>query len=134
MKSILAALVACCAFAAHAQTIITITGASCNVAQTVCSLANDAGDTITFVNGTSGVSLVVTAISADLTTTTTTYTGQLTYTAPTTNTLYRVVNPWTATLTPPAVLTGERVMARSGSGRGGWAWHVHMGFDTLEID
>ena len=134
MKPLIAALAAGCALSANAQTVITITGASCNVAQTVCDLANDAGDDITFTyDGTGNVWLVVTSVNPDLTTSTTTYTGPIGYAAPTTNTLYRVVTPFAATLDPPAVLEGDRVRARSGSGRGGWAWHVHWDFDTLTI-
>jgi hypothetical protein len=96
---------------------------------------NDAGDTITFIyDRTNGqATLVVTSVSSDLEPTTVTYTGPLELGAATTSTNYLVLIPFTATLSPAATLTGNIKKTRSGSGRGGWAWHSHWEFQTLVI-
>ncbi|GEM_PF-6009677 len=135
MKTMIAVLLACCAFAANAQSVIGLGAGNCNVAQTVCNIANDAGDTITFVYNasTGGVTLVVTSVGPDLTPTTLTYAGLLQASAATTHTNFLIVTPFTATLTPTAVLSGNIRKTRSGSGRGGWAWHTHWDFQTLVI-
>lgn len=136
MKSILALFLACCGFAANAQTVIGLGAGNCNVAQTVCSVPNDAGDVITFVYQSSNgeVTLVVTSVSPDLTTSTITYSGLLQFSAsPTTKTNFLVITPFSATLSPSAVLSGNVRRTRSGSGRGGWAWHMHWEFQTLVI-
>ncbi len=135
MKTILALLLAFCGYAVNAQTIVGLSTGSCNAAETVCSVPNDSGDTITFVHNasTGSVSLVVTSVNPDLTTSTVTYAGQLLNGASTTSTNYLIVTPFTANLSPTATLTGNIRKTRSGSGRGGWAWHTHWDFQTLTI-
>ncbi len=135
MKTILALMLALFGLAVSAQTVVGLSTGSCNAAETVCSVPNDAGDTITFVynasNGT--VSLVVTSVNADLTTSTVTYSGLLQTGAPTSNSNYLIVTPFASTLSPTATLTGNIRKTRSGSGRGGWAWHTHWDFQTLTV-
>jgi hypothetical protein len=136
MKNIIALCLACSAFAAHAQTVIGLGAGNCNVAQTICSVPNDAGDTITFVYSSSdaAVTLVVTSVNPDdLATNTVTYYGLLETAAPTAATNFLVVTPFSATMSPSAVLSGNIRKTRSGSGRGGWAWHMHWEFQTLVI-
>jgi hypothetical protein len=135
VRTIVALFLACCSYAAHGETILGLGEGSCNVAQTTCSVPNDAGDTITFIyDRTNGqATLVVTSVSSDLEPTTVTYTGPLELGAATTSTNYLVLIPFTATLSPAATLTGNIRKTRSGSGRGGWAWHSHWEFQTLVI-
>ena len=135
MKNAIAMFLACCGFAANAQSVIGLGTGNCNVAQTVCSVPNDAGDTITFVynSSTGGATLVVTSVDPDLTTSTVTYSGLLQFSSSTTHTNYLVVTPFTSTMSPSAVLSGSIRKTRSGSGRGGWAWHTHWDFQTLVI-
>jgi hypothetical protein len=138
MKYIVALLLTCCGFAANAQTVIALAAGNCNVAQTVCSVPNDVPDaTITFVyNPSSGlVTLVVTLVGPDpdYATSTVEYTGYLQLDAPTTATNFLVVTPFSATLSPSALLSGNIRKTRSGSGRGGWTWHPHWDFQTLVI-
>lgn len=133
MKNLIGVLLACCAFAANAQSLVGLGTGSCNVAQTVCSVPNDAGDTITFVynQSTAEATLVVTSVAPDLTTSTVTYSGALQFGPPTAQTNYLIDIPFTSTLSPSAVLDGSYRKTRSGSGRGGWAWHGHWNFHTL---
>ena len=135
MKYVIGMLLACCGFAANAQSLIGLGTGSCNVAQTVCSVPNDAGDTVTFVyNPSTGAgTLVVTSIAPDLTTSTVTYSGLLQFSPPTAQTNYLIDTPFTSTLSPSAVLDGSYRKTRSGSGRGGWAWHNHWDFHTLVV-
>lgn len=49
------------------------------------------------------------------------------------DTNYRKVFDLEYTLAPTATLSGLKTMARSGSGRGGWAWHTHYEFSALTI-
>lgn len=135
MKTLIALFLACCGFAANAQSVIGLSAGNCNVAQTVCSIPNDAGDTITFVHNSSagGVTLVVTSVGSDLTTSTVTYSGPLQLSSSTTQTNFLIVTPFTVKMSPKAVLSGNVRKTRSGSGRGGWAWHTHWDFHRLVI-
>ena len=49
------------------------------------------------------------------------------------DTNYRKVFDLEYTLAPTATLSGLKTMARSGSGRGGWAWHTHFVFSALTL-
>jgi hypothetical protein len=136
MKYIIALFLACCGFAAHAQTMLALGAGTCNVAQTICSVPNNGGDTITFVyNSRNGeVILVVTSVDPDLTTNTVTYSGRLQLSGSTAGTNnFVVVTPFHASMSPDAMLTGNIRKTRSGSGRGGWTWHMHWEFQTLAI-
>jgi hypothetical protein len=135
IKYIIALFLGCYGFAASAQTVIALGAGECNVAHTTCNVPNDAADVITFVydsrNGE--VTLVVTTVSADLTTSTVTYSGLLEFSGSTTGTTFLTVTPFSATLSPNAEISGNIRKTRSGSGRGGWAWHMHWDFETLVI-
>jgi hypothetical protein len=135
MKYLIALLLACCGFAANAQTHIALSAGTCNVAQTICSVPNGAGDTITFVyNPRNGVvTVVVTSVDSDLTVSTVTYSGRLHLGASKTASNSVVVAPFDAALSPSAELSGNIRKTRSGSGRGGWTWHSHWEFQTLVV-
>jgi hypothetical protein len=135
MKYLIALLLACCGFAANAQTHIALAAGTCNVAQTICSVPNGAGDTITFVyNPRNGVvTVVVTSVDSDLTVSTVTYSGRLHLGASKTASNSVVVAPFDAALSPSAELSGNIRKTRSGSGRGGWTWHSHWEFQTLVV-
>ena len=137
MKTVIALFFTCCSFAVNAQSVIGLSAGNCKAAEAVCNIPNDAGDTITFVYNarTTGVTLVVTSVDSDLTPSTVTYSGQLHFSPPTTHTNTLIVTPFNATLhtTTTAVLSGNLRMTRSGSGRGGWAWHTHWDFDSVVI-
>jgi hypothetical protein len=135
VRTIVALFFACCSYAANGETVVGLGEGSCNVVQTICSVANDAGDAITFIYDATRaqVTLVVTSVSADLEPTTVTYTGPLQLGASTSSTNYLVLTPFTVPLSPAATLTGDIKKTRSGSGRGGWAWHNHWQFQTLVI-
>jgi hypothetical protein len=135
MKIILPLFLACCAFAANAQSVVGLSTGNCNVAETVCTIPNDAGDAITFVynSSTGGVTVVVTSVAPDLTATTVTYTGALQFGSAATHTNFLIVTPFTVAMSPTAVLSGNVRKTRSGSGRGGWSWHTHWDFQTLAI-
>jgi hypothetical protein len=136
MKYIIAVLLAGCGFAANAQTHIALGAGTCNVAETVCSVPNGAGDTMTFVyNPRNGaVTLVVTSVDGDLTTSTVTYSGRLHVGASKTAANFVTITPFSAAMSPSAALSGNIRKTRSGSGRGGWTWHSHWEFQTLAID
>ena len=134
MKNLVGLFLAGCALAANGQDVIALGAGNCNVAQTICSVPNNAGDTVTFVyNARDGsVTLVVTTVKPDLTTTTVTYRGLMRAGA-STNTNFVVVTPFSADLSPAAELHGNLRKTRSGSGRAGWTWHTHWEFQTLAI-
>jgi hypothetical protein len=125
----LAILFAVAARSAHAETVIGLSTGNCNTAQTVCTIPNDAGDTIVFTFDNLNVTLVIT----DAATASTTYTGVMQFGESTTRTNYLVVTPFTVELSPAATLSGNLRKTRSGSGRGGWAWHTHWDFQLLTI-
>jgi hypothetical protein len=116
------------AFCAQAQTVIDLTGSVCNVAQTVCSITSDPAHSITFTFAyNTPASTVTLTVDGQI------YTGTLVLETATVNTLYYRTYPFSSTLFPTAVLEGSRYYTRSGSGRGGWAWHSHWQFDTLTV-
>jgi hypothetical protein len=123
MKFLLAILLACCAPLAHAQTIINIAQQTCNVALTACVLIGDGGQVITLNPQT--VEMTVDGVPY-------TDAASATY-AQTENTLYRRSYDVTLTFTPIAQLGAVLWFSRSGSGRGGWAWHQHWTFLTLTV-
>jgi hypothetical protein len=140
MKSCFAHLVALAALTAslgaQAQTSIALTSTApspftaleplgCNVANTVCRYTDDA---------THALKIVVTLQPAfGVTVDATSYTVTQAVATTLVDTLYRRVVDLEYTLAPTATLSGLRTMARSGSGRGGWAWHTHYVFSALTI-
>lgn len=122
--------------AAAAQTTIALTAAApspfspleplgCNVANTVCRYTDAA---------THGMKVVVTlqpalAVTADGTN----YSVTQAVSTVLVDTNYRKVFDLEYTLMPTATLSGMKTMARSGSGRGGWAWHTHFDFTVLTV-
>lgn len=122
--------------AAQAQTTVALTTAApspftaleplgCNVANTVCRYTDAA---------THAMKIVVSPQSAlALTVDGTGYTVTQATSTVLVDTLYRKVSDLEYTLAPTATLSGTRTMARSGSGRGGWAWHTHYDFSLLTI-
>ncbi|MFG6485954.1 hypothetical protein ACG04R_04670 [Roseateles sp. BYS78W] len=134
LLTLLGGLVLCTA--AQAQTAIALTTAApspftaleplgCNVANTVCRYTDAA---------THAMKIVVAPQSAlFLTVDDTAYTVTQATSTVLVNTLYREVFDLEYTLAPTATLSGTKTMARSGSGRGGWAWHTHLDFSVLTI-
>lgn len=122
--------------AAQAQTTVALTTAApspftaleplgCNVANTVCRYTDAATHAMKIVVSPQSA-LVLTVDGAGYTVTQATSTVLV-------DTLYRKVSDLEYTLAPTATLSGTRTMARSGSGRGGWAWHTHYDFSLLTI-
>lgn len=125
-KKILAGLAFCLiGLTAQAQTIIGITGSTCNTAQTTCVLQGDGGQVILVDNP--GGPVVSMTIDGN------TYQGSVTSTVVTENTLYHKTVDYTATFVPTATMDYAHRLSRSGSGRGGWAWHSHWDFDTVTV-
>jgi hypothetical protein len=116
------------ALSAHAQTVINIVSQTCNVAQTACVLQGDGGQVIAL--DPASVTMVLNDVS---------YTGSVTSYVPIQScpprpfACYRVSYDVTMTFSPTAELTAVRSFTRSGSGRGGWAWHPHWLFETITV-
>ena len=97
----------------------------CNIANTVCRYTDDTTHAMRIVvalQPTFGVTVDGSA-----------YTVTQGVATALVNTNYRKVFDLEYTLAPTAVLSGLKTMARSGSGRGGWAWHTHFVFSTLTV-
>lgn len=121
---------------APAQTVVALTTAApspftaleplgCNVANTLCRYTDAA---------THAMKIVVAPQSAPLLTVDgTSYAVTQATSTVLVDTLYRRVFDLEYTLAPTATLSGMRTMARSGSGRGGWAWHTHLDFSVLTL-
>ncbi len=137
MKALLTLFCALAASAAApAQTTVALTSAApspftaleplgCNVANTVCRYTDAATHAMKIVV-TLQPAFGVTVDGAGYGVTQVTSTLLV-------DTLYRKVVDLEYTLAPTATLSGMRTMARSGSGRGGWAWHTHYDFSVLTI-
>lgn len=120
-----ALLLAVTAFAARAQAVITVIAQTCNVANTACVLQGDGGQVITIDPVSPGLApMVIDGTDYALTD----VQGVVV-----TSTLYRRVIDLTYTFSPTAVVEAEHILARSGSGRGGWAWHSHYLFLTVTV-
>lgn len=114
---------------AAAQTTTTITTQTCNVALSDCTMTDSAGDAIEVTGQwvySGPVTVYVTppggARVARAGTATRTLVSQSTY---------KIVDDLVITCTDGTTLSGTYTQTRSGSGRGGWAWHSHVMFDTL---
>lgn len=116
---------------AQAQTVVAINSQSCNVALSQCTLTDSSGDTLV-VQGQwvySGAVTVGVTTSAG---------PQLTRTCVAARTLvsrtnYKIIDDLTITCGDGSSLSGTYSATRSGSGRGGWAWHPHVSFETLTL-
>ena len=140
MKSSFAPLALLAALAvsagAQAQTAVALSTAApspftaleplgCNVANTLCRYTDAA---------THAMKVVVTLQPAfGVTVDATSYAATQAVSTLLVDTNYRKVVDLEYTLAPTATLSGLKTMARSGSGRGGWAWHTHFDFSALTI-
>jgi hypothetical protein len=109
---------------AQAQTVITVVGQLCNVAQTTCVLQGDGGQAVVLDIGTSVVTMTIDGVP---------YSGTTTSYVQTQSTNYYRSYDVTMTFVPTATLEAVSFYTRSGSGRGGWAWHKHWDFNTITI-
>ena len=142
MKYLLALITMLLTLSAQAGEIINLGATLCTTysSGTICNnIPNDSNDTIVFTLDRLGnVTLVDTSIDINMVATTTTYLGIIVYSAPTVNTNYNKVYPFTVPLTTSsgatATLTGTYSLSRSGSGRGGWSWHYFWSFSQLVIN
>jgi|SRR6266850_5789500 len=122
-KKILAGLAFCLiGLGAQAQTVITVVSQTCNVANTTCVLQGDGGQVIN-VNP-QAATMDIDGVP---------YTGSITSFVTVSATNYRRVSDVTFTFTPTAELDAVYILARSGSGRGGWAWHPHWVFNSITV-
>lgn len=126
MKKLFSLIALClCAFGVHAQAVITVVAQTCNVANTACVLQGDGGQVITIDAVSPGLApMVIDGTDYALTD----VQGVVV-----TSTLYRRVIDLTYTFSPTVVVEAEHILARSGSGRGGWAWHSHYLFLTVTV-
>lgn len=101
---------------------ITIVSQSCNVANTSCALVGDGGQQIS-----------INPQSAAMTIDGKAYTGAITSSVLIERTNYRVTSELTYTFTPTATADAMHILARSGSGRGGYQWHAHYLFTSVTV-
>jgi hypothetical protein len=98
-----------------------IVAQSCNVALTSCVMFDENGAEYDLVGGPWVYSGNVTVNGVACTAKTTGISSNL----------YRVYRSLEITCDDGTVLDGSANSARSGSGRGGWAWHTHVSFDSV---
>jgi hypothetical protein len=108
----------------QAQTVITIVGQTCNVAQNICVLQGDSGQAVVLDISPSAVYMTIDGVP---------YSGTTTSEVQTQATNFYRSYDVTMTFTPTAVVEGAKFYTRSGSGRGGWAWHQHWDFETITV-
>lgn len=122
MKLALTLILALFGFSAQAQTVISVVSQTCNVANTACVLQGDGGQMVT-----------INPRSAEMAIDGVAYAGAVSSSVVTVNTLYRHVSDVEFTFVPTATVDAMYVLARSGSGRGGWAWHAHWVFTSITL-
>nr|WP_316640865.1 hypothetical protein [uncultured Roseateles sp.] len=125
LLSLLSALVT----AAYAQTTSNITSQACNVALSQCTATDSNADTLV-VQGqwvySGPVTLsIVTAAGAQPTK------SCLASRTSISHTNYKIVDDLSITCDDGSTLSGTYTATRSGSGRGGWAWHPHVFLESL---
>lgn len=130
-RIVLLSLVSALSLPSHAQTVSTITSQSCNVALSQCTLTDSNTDTVVVqgqwvYSGAVTVSVVTLAGAQPTRSCTASRT-------PVSQTLYKIVEDLTIACGDGSELTGTYTATRSGSGRGGWAWHPHVFFETLSL-
>lgn len=115
----------------QAQTVSAVSSQTCNVALTQCLLVDAAGNSIVVQGqavyaGHVNVSVVTPsgAVPSKVCTASRTVLSQ---------TLYRVVSDLRLACGDGSALDGTYTASRSGSGRGGWAWHYHVAFDSVTL-
>ncbi len=125
MKSLFVSLLLLFGVSTQAQTMIGLgsVGGYCNTSP--CVVPNDVGDAITFLDVSGKTTWTINGE---------TYAGAIAWMPQTTHTNHLIITPFTIHLDPSADVTGRYRLTRSGSGRGGWAWHPHWDFVQLVAD
>jgi hypothetical protein len=115
----------------HAQTVSNITAQTCNVALSQCTLTDSNAATVV-VQGQwvySG-SVTVSVVTSAGTQPTRSCSASRTAVS---QTNYKIVDDLVVNCNDGSSLSGTYTATRSGSGRGGWAWHSHVFFESLTL-
>jgi len=130
-RSALFVLLAMLGSGACAQAVSTISAQTCNVALSQCTLTDTSGNSVVVhgqwvYSGTVSMDVVTPGGAQP----TRTCVASRTLVS---QTLYKIIDDLTITCGDGSSLTGTYSATRSGSGRGGWAWHSHVSFETLTL-
>ena len=120
---------------ARAQTVINITGSTCNIAQTACVLQGDGGQVIMINPNPDTAASAPVTMSVDGVDYVGAYTSYVpdVVCPPRPYTCHEVSYDFTITFSPTATLTGVHDFRWGGSGRGGYARHSFFDFQTLTV-
>ena len=116
---------------ASAQTSTAVVSQTCNVQLNLCTLATADGEAITLQGQWvySG-NVAATWVATDGSQTVKQCVAQRT---PVSQSLYRIVADLVVACGDGSSVSGLYTSTRPGSGRGGWAWHPHVVFETVTV-